>query len=64
MFKTGVKTFEAAAYLKKCGADVDYVVLAQPALYGVLSTTPGRSQYANLQELYKQNHQGLCCKVQ
>ena len=38
--------------------NVDYVVLAQPALYTVLNSTPGRNQYANLQELYKQSHQG------
>ncbi|MBQ0008960.1 MAG: hypothetical protein KBS97_01630 [Firmicutes bacterium] len=32
---------------------VDYVVLAEPALTSVISTTDGRTVYANLQELYK-----------
>lgn len=34
------------------GTAVDYVVLAEPALTTVISSTPGRSVYANLQELY------------
>lgn len=33
--------------------DVDYVVLAEPALTTVLETTPNAKQYADLQELYK-----------
>lgn len=35
------------------GKAVDYVVLAEPALTNVLSSTPGRTLYSNLQELYK-----------
>lgn len=37
---------------------VDYVVLAQPALYSVLSTTEGREVYADLQALYNDSHEG------
>ena len=39
--------------------DVDYVLLAEPALTKVLETTPSASVYANLQELYKTKSDGL-----
>lgn len=56
---------EAAICLKK-GIDlqnnnkkVDYVLLAEPALYSVVSTTENRTVYSNLQELYRQKSGGL-----
>ena len=39
--------------------DVDYVLLAEPALTKVLETTPTASVYANLQDLYKTKSDGL-----
>ena len=39
--------------------DVDYVLLAEPALTKVLETTPDASVYANLQDLYKTKSGGL-----
>lgn len=41
------------------GKDVEYVVLAEPALTSVLSSTPSASQYADLQELYKVKSNGI-----
>ena len=41
------------------GADVDYVLLAEPALTKVLETTQSASMYANLQELYNTKSSGL-----
>ncbi len=40
------------------GKAVDYVVLAEPALSTVLSTTPNAYEYADLQELYKVKSDG------
>ena len=40
------------------GKSVDYVVLAEPALTSVLSTTPTASEYADLQELYNVKSNG------
>ena len=39
--------------------DVDYVMLAEPALTKVLETTPTASVYANLQDLYQTKSEGL-----
>ena len=39
--------------------DVDYVLLAEPALTKVLETTPTASVYADIQELYKTKSEGL-----
>ena len=39
--------------------DVDYVLLAEPALTKVLETTPNASVYANIQDLYKAKSDGL-----
>jgi len=39
--------------------DVDYVLLAEPALTKVLETTPTASVYADLQEKYKEKSDGL-----
>ena len=39
--------------------DVDYVLLAEPALTKVLETTPTASVYADLQALYKTKSEGL-----
>ena len=39
--------------------DVDYVLLAEPALTKVLETTPTASIYANLQEKYSAKSEGL-----
>ena len=47
------KCLKAGKNLADDGTAVDYVVLAEPALTSVISTTEGRSVYANLQELYK-----------
>lgn len=47
------KCLKTGKNLADDGKTVDYVVLAEPALTSVISTTPGRSVYANLQELYK-----------
>lgn len=47
------KCLKTGKNLADDGKVVDYVVLAEPALSNVLSSTPGRSLYANLQELYK-----------
>lgn len=47
------KCLKAGKNLAEENETVDYVVLAEPALTNVISTTPGRSIYANLQELYK-----------
>lgn len=41
------------------GTSVDYVVLAEPALTSVLSTTPTAHEYADLQELYKVKSNGI-----
>ena len=55
---------EAAACLKtginlsSNNEKVDYVLLAEPALYSVISTSQGRKEYANIQELYKQKSGG------
>ena len=46
------KCLKTGKNLTDDGKAVDYVVLAEPALTNVLSSTPGRSLYANLQELY------------
>lgn len=47
------KCLKTGKNLAEDGNTVDYVVLAEPALTTVISSTPGRSVYANLQELYK-----------
>lgn len=47
------KCLKTGKNLAEDGKTVDYVVLAEPALTNVLSSTPGRTLYANLQELYK-----------
>lgn len=39
--------------------DVDYVLLAEPALTKVLETTPTASVYVNLQEKYSEKSEGL-----
>lgn len=61
-----VSNVEAAAGCLKTGknsadenAIVDYVVLAEPAVTKVVSSTEGRTVYANLQELYKVKSGGL-----
>lgn len=41
------------------GKAVDYVLLAEPALTTVLESSPNRTQYADLQELYKVKSGGL-----
>lgn len=47
------KCLKMGKNLAEDGKAVDYVVLAEPALTTVISSTPGRTVYANLQELYK-----------
>ena len=47
------KCLKTGKNLAEDGKAVDYVVLAEPALTTVISSTSGRSIYANLQELYK-----------
>ena len=47
------KCLKTGKNLAEDGKAVDYVVLAEPALTTVISSTPGRSFYANLQNLYK-----------
>ena len=47
------KCLKTGKNLAEDGKAVDYVVLAEPALTTVISSTPGRTVYANLQELYK-----------
>lgn len=61
-----VSNAEVAAGCLKTGknsiddnAKVDYVVLAEPAVTKVVSSTEGRTKYANLQELYKEKSGGL-----
>lgn len=55
-----VSTAKEAAACLKTGINlssknepVDYVLLAEPALYSILTTTEGRSEYANIQDLYR-----------
>ena len=47
------KCLKTGKNLAEDGKAADYVVLAEPALTTVISSTPGRSVYANLQNLYK-----------
>ncbi len=47
------KCLKMGKNLAEDGKAVDYVVLAEPALTTVISSTPGRTVYANLQDLYK-----------